>query len=55
MPPGWLLLAKNQAELFWMLLPCIAATPAAKIGDRPTSGWNRQLKRSWMISLAGTS
>jgi hypothetical protein len=53
-PPGVDRLPKKRVASRWMLSPWVAASAAAVMGDKPTSGWNRQFMRSWMISAAGT-
>ena len=54
-PPGLEPFPKKLELFYSMFRPISAACPAANSGDTPTSGWNRQFIRSWMISLAGTA
>ena len=46
MPPGIEAFSNSSADAFCALSPSIEASPLAKIGGVPTSGWNRQFIRS---------
>ncbi|MNJ54791.1 hypothetical protein D3C77_502470 [compost metagenome] len=54
MPDGCALFPKNSAELRRIRMFFSVGRYAAAIGGRPIRGWNGQIHRSWMISLAGT-